>query len=103
MKPIEPDDQAYAYLEVFKDMTLEDIAEGEIEYIAVNLRNVLYEHPRHIKKLIKNYAKEYGVAIKWNTKKGDFGSSIGDFSSFKNGYLILFQDTELNEANWKLL
>jgi len=93
MKPIEPDNQAYAYLEVFKSMT-SNIAEDEVEYIAVNIRNILYKNPHHIKKLIEDYTKEYDVPIIWNNKKSNFGA-------FKNSYLIIFEDVELTKTELK--
>jgi len=71
---LEPDSQAYAYLEVFKDLA-EDIAEKKIKYISVNLMNVLHEHPIYIQKLIEDYAREYGVQILWSDKKNSSISS----------------------------
>lgn len=87
-EPIAPDSQAYAYLEIFKQLTnLNDSAEEEI---AVNLTDVSYENPSQIKKLIEEYAKEYDVSIIWNTNRDRY-------DSFDRAYLLIFEDVELTE------
>ncbi|MCL2485999.1 MAG: hypothetical protein FWE86_00170 [Oscillospiraceae bacterium] len=91
---IEPDSQAYAYLEVFKSMTV-GVVNDEID-IGVNLTDVIYEHPSHIKKLINDYAKERNISIVWNIKKGNYNSF-----EFKKGYLVIFEDVELTETKLK--
>jgi len=95
MRPIELNNQVYAYLEIFKYMT-RIITEDGTEYITVNLRNVLYEYPDHIKRLIEDYAREYDVSIIWNNDKTDEDLNFGSF--YENGYLIIFYDVELTET-----
>ena len=88
---IEKDDQAYAYLEVFIEM-VGSIEEDRIEYIGIDTAKILHRNPSAIRKLLEDYAKEYDVAIRWNTKKDQC-----DYRFFQKGWLIIFEDIELTE------
>ena len=89
---IEPDSQAYAYLEVFINM-VGDISEDRIEYIGVDTTRIKYKHPYEIKKLFMEYANNYGVSIRWSIK-----ASECDYDFFSKGWLIIFEDIELTET-----
>ena len=88
---IAPDSQAYAYLEVFINMVGE-IKEDRIEYIGIDTTNIIYENPSEIKKVLEDYASNYGVTIRWDTKKDSC-----DYIFFSKGWLIIFEDIELSE------
>lgn len=85
--------QSYAYLEVFKSMA-SDIDEDDVHYIGVNITNTLYAEPDEIKKLIEDYAAKYDVSIIWNDDENKY-------NSFKQGYLIIFNDIELSKTTLK--
>ena len=89
---IEPDSQAYAYLEVFINI-VGDIEEDRIEYIGIDTTGIMYKRPSEIRRLFEDYANNYGVSIRWNTKK-----SKCDYDFFSKGWLIIFEDIELTET-----
>ena len=100
---IEPDSQAYAYLEVFISMVgdLEEAKEDRIKYIGIDATKIMHESPDEIKKLFEDYVKKHGISIRWDIKKDKC-----DYKFFKKGELIIFEDVDLaenkleTEATW---
>ena len=94
-----------AYLELFKhllgDFTNEWVLQQK--YIAIDLTNVLYEHPDRIQKVIEDHMENYHFMIIWDDMSGLIESGYitvceyGDPESFVDGFLVTFNDVELNK------